>query len=217
MIETSASTGEDPAREDYVGAGLAGALPVGTRPALLIVDPVRVYTDPQCPLYAAVEAPVQVMGQVREWAYAQGIPVVISRVKHDPTGRDGGIFARKVPALRWFAPSSPYGGYIEGLAPQAGDIEVTKQYPSAFAHTSLAATLTSLGTDTLIIIGLTTSGCIRATATDAMQNGFVPVVVADAVGDRLPGPHEANLFDIRAKIGEVVDGRDLVTLFPAKP
>jgi maleamate amidohydrolase len=97
--------------------------------------------------------------------------------------------------------------------PQGGDIEVVKQYPSAFAGTSLAATLTGLGVDTVIITGFSTSGCIRATATDAMQSGFIPVVVADAVGDRLPAPHEANLFDIQAKIGEVVSTAAALELF----
>lgn len=202
------------AEEDYRRAGFAGSLTPGSRPALLIVDPSRAYTEPDCPLYAGVEQAVMMMRQVRAQAARAGIPVVITQVEHDPSGRDGGIFLRKVPALRWFAPGGPYAGYIDGLAPGDGDIEIVKQYPSAFAHTSLAATLTADRIDTVIITGLTTSGCIRATATDAMQHGFVPVVVADATGDRLPGPHEANLFDIRAKIGEVVASTDLGGLFP---
>jgi maleamate amidohydrolase len=200
------------AQDDYAAAGLQGALRIDGEPALVVVDPATAYTDPGCPLYAGVEEPVAVMRRVLAQARAAGVPVVITRVEHDPSGRTGGIFVRKVPAVKWFAPDSPYSGYIDGLAPAEGDIEIVKQYPSAFAHTSLAATLTSLGVDTLLIAGLTTSGCVRATATDAMQNGFVPVVVADAVGDRLPGPHEANLFDIRAKIGEVVPSADVARL-----
>jgi len=204
--------------EDYSAAGLQGGLPItGGCPALVVVDPARVYTERNCPLYAGVEAPVDVMRSVLAEARAADVPIVVTRVEHDPTGRNGGVFVRKVPALHWFAPDSPYSGYIDGLAPGAGEIEIVKQYPSAFAHTSLAATLTSLGVDTLVIIGLTTSGCIRATATDAMQHGFVPVVVGDAVGDRLPGPHEANLFDIQAKIGEVVDASALARVWADRP
>lgn len=201
------------AAQDYDTAGLQGSLSIGEHPALLLVDPARAYTEPDCPLYAGVEAAVETMRLVLARARQAAVPVVITRVEHDPTGRDGGIFVRKVPALRWFAAGGPYAGYIDGLGPVNGDIEIVKQYPSAFAHTSLAATLTALGVDTTVIIGLTTSGCIRATATDAMQSGFVPVVVADAVGDRLPGPHEANLFDIRAKIGEVVTSDQLDLVF----
>lgn len=203
------------AKEDYGAAGLMGTLPLGDRFALVIVDPCQAYTDPGCPLYAGVERPVKVMRRVLTQARAADIPVVITRVEHDASGRNGGVFVRKVPALRWFGPESPYSGYIDGLDPVDGDIEIVKQYPSAFAHTSLASTLTSLNVDTLLIAGLTTSGCIRATATDAMQCGFVPVVVEDAVGDRLPGPHEANLFDIRTKIGEVITSTEVARLLEA--
>jgi maleamate amidohydrolase len=85
-----------------------------------------------------------------------------------------------------------------------GDIVITKRYASAFFATHLAAMLTSLGVDTLMITGVSTSGCVRATALDACQNGFLPFVVRDACGDRHPGPHEANLFDLQAKYAEVI-------------
>lgn len=200
---------------DYADAGLQGSLQPGAAPALIVVDPAEAYTDPACPLYAGVEDAVEQMKAVLAAARAAGIPVVITRVQHDPTGRDGGIFVRKVPALKWFAPESPYSGYIPGLEPVDGDIEIVKQYPSAFANTSLAATLAALRVDTLIITGLTTSGCIRATATDAMQSGFLPFVVGDAVGDRQEEPHRANLFDIQAKIGEVVSTEHALELIGA--
>lgn len=200
---------------DYDRAGFRGRLTPGEKSALVIVDPAEAYVNPECPLYAGVEDAAEAMRQVRAAAVAAGIPVFITRVKHEPQGRDGGIFVRKVPALQWFHDDSPFGAYIEGLAPGEGDIEIVKQYPSAFAGTSLAATLASLRVDTLIITGLSTSGCIRATATDSMSLGFIPIVVRDAVGDRLPGPHEANLFDIQAKIGEVVSLEEAVTIMNA--
>jgi nicotinamidase-related amidase len=200
----SADPGDDHAGDDYAGAGLDGHLAFGRRPALLLVDPAQAYVDRGCPLYAGVEAAAEGMRALLALARQHRVPVVVTRVRHDPAGLDGGVFFRKVPAVRWFADDSPYAGYIDGLAPADGEVEVVKQYPSAFAGTSLAATLRSAGVDTVVIGGLTTSGCIRATATDTMQAGFVPVVVREAVGDRLPGPHEANLFDIQAKIGEVV-------------
>lgn len=200
---------------DYERAGLQGSLTIDGPLALLVVDPVQAYTNPECPLYAGVEKPVQTMRRVLNAARNSGVPVVVTRVEHDPSGRNGGVFARKVPALRWFGPDSPYGSYIQGLEPAADDIEIVKHYPSAFAHTSLSPTLTTMKICTVIIVGLTTSGCIRATATDAMQHGFVPIVVSDAVGDRLPGPHEANLFDIRSKIGEVLEAPKVIKLIQA--
>ena len=93
---------------------------------------------------------------------------------------------------------------------------ITKQYASAFFGTTLASTLTALGVDTLLIAGVSTSGCIRATALDACQHGFIPLVVRDAVGDRHPAPHEANLFDLQAKYAEVVS-LDTVAALPRRP
>jgi maleamate amidohydrolase len=109
-----------------------------------------------------------------------------------------------VPALAVFQKGSPLGAFPAALSPEAGDIVITKRYASAFFATHLAATLTSLGVDTLMIAGVSTSGCVRATALDACQNGFLPFVVRDACGDRHSAPHEANLFDLQAKYAEVV-------------
>ena len=94
--------------------------------------------------------------------------------------------------------------FADGLEPRPGELVITKQYASAFFGTTLASTLTSLGVDTLLIAGVSTSGCIRATAVDCVQHGFVPLVVREAVGDRAAGPHEANLYDLQAKYAEVV-------------
>ena len=88
--------------------------------------------------------------------------------------------------------------------PQDGELVISKQYASAFFGTHLASTLTAMGIDTLLITGLSTSGCVRATTLDACQHGFLPFVVRDACGDRHPGPHEANLFDLQAKYAEVI-------------
>lgn len=191
--------------EDYERAGMGGQLAPGTSPALLLVDPARAYVDPDCPLYAGagVEPAVDAMKALMAAARRARIPVVVTRVRFRSDGSDGGVFFRKVPTLRVFAEGSPYGDFIDGLAPEEDELTVTKQYPSAFFGTPLAAFLTAGGIDTVLIGGLSTSGCVRATALDAMQHGFVPVVVEEAVGDRDPDVHAANLFDIRHKIGEV--------------
>ena len=190
---------------DYERAGLAGRLTPGAAPALRLVDPARAYVDPACPLYAGAgaEGAAEAMRGLLGVARRAGIPVIVTRVTLRPDGGDGGLFYRKVPSLRAFVEGSPYAEFIEGLAPAADELTVTKQYPSAFFGTTLSPYLTSHGIDTLLIAGLTTSGCVRATALDAMQHGYVPVIVEEAVGDRDAGVHAANLFDIRHKIGEV--------------
>ena len=94
--------------------------------------------------------------------------------------------------------------FARGLEPQADELIITKQYPSAFFGTSLASTLTAMGVDSVLLTGLTTSGCVRASCVDAMSHGFRTAVVADACGDRHEAPHQANLFDMNAKYADVV-------------
>ena len=120
----------------------------------------------------------------------------------------GNWYKHKLPsALTCFDSGNVLGDYPTGdqtCRPQKGEIVISKQFSSAFFGTSLASQLIALKIDTLIICGYSTSGCVRATTTDAMQYGFNPYVVKDACGDRHAYPHDANLFDIQAKFGEVV-------------
>jgi maleamate amidohydrolase len=187
------------------GPGLGGSLTPGPRPALLMVDLMRAYFDPDSPLClpstSCLESAARVLGAARE----HGVPVIHTRVEFAPDGRDGGLFVHKVPALRHLFGGGPLSELMTVVAPIEGELVLVKQYASCFFGTSLAATLTASGIDTVVIAGVSTSGCIRATGVDAVQHGFVPVVVADAVGDRAGGTHEANLFDLQAKYAEVVD------------
>jgi maleamate amidohydrolase len=188
---------------NYAGA-FDGRLAFGRRPALIVVDLVDAYLLPGSPLYAGIEGALESAIRLTAAVRAAGHPVLFTNVAYTPGGADGGVFYRKVPALRCFERGNPLGAFPARLAPQADDIVITKQYASAFFGTHLASTLTALGIDTLLICGTSTSGCIRATALDACQHGFIPFVVRDACGDRHPAPHEANLFDLQAKYAEVV-------------
>lgn len=136
--------------------------------------------------------------------------MVFTYVVFTPGGADGGLFYRKVPALRLFDEGSPWGLPPDELVPEPGDLTVRKQYPSAFFGTSLASTLVALGTDSVVITGVSTSGCVRASAVDALCHGLRPTVVADAVADRDPRPHEAALFDLGAKYADVHDTAEVL-------
>lgn len=191
--------------DDYRRAGFGATLPFGRHPALLIVDVVRAYIDPASPLFA--QGFVDALAPNRRLVAAArkaGVPVFFTRVAYDAQGRDGGLFFRKVPALRSFVPGSPLGAFVEGLEPLADETVVTKQYASAFFGTSLASTLQACGIDTLMITGFSTSGCVRASTLDALQHGFAPFVVREACGERDARPQEANLFDLQAKYAEVI-------------
>jgi maleamate amidohydrolase len=182
----------------------------GKRPALVLVDFVQAYFEPSCELYADVEDALASALRVRAVALRERIPTILTNVVYHRSTRDGGRFFQKALPLRHFVQGSPMGAWPKGLDPDPDELIISKQYPSAFFGTSLASTLTSLGVDTLIITGLTTSGCIRATCVDAMSHGFIPIVVREACGDRHPAPHEANLFDMDAKYADVVSEADIL-------
>ncbi len=194
----------DDLADNYRGA-FDGTLGFGSKPALILIDFVEAYFDEASPLHAGVEETLASALRVRDGARAAGIPVIYTNVVYQSGGVDGGIFYRKVPALSVFESGNPLGNWPDGLEPAPDEIVISKQYASAFFGTSLAATLTAAGIDTLIITGITTSGCVRATCIDTISHGFIPIVVREAVGDRHDGPHEANLFDMNAKYGDVVD------------
>lgn len=199
----------DELTENYRGA-FDGSLGFGKAPALILVDFVEAYFSQESTLYAAVEDELASALRIRDAARAAGIPVIYTNVVYQKDGADGGVFYRKVPALEAFVAGNPLGRWPEGLEPSDGELVISKQYPSAFFGTSLAETLKAKGIDTLIITGVTTSGCVRATCVDAMSHGFIPIVVADACGDRHAAPHEANLFDMNAKYADVVDERTVI-------
>ena len=182
----------------------------GTRPALILIDFCQGYFDPACDLYAGVEEALASALRVRATAHAVGIPVVLTNVVYQAGGRDGGRFFEKAGPLRNFVRGNPMGAWPQSLVPRHDEVIVSKQYPSAFFGTSLASTLTALGVDSVLLGGLTTSGCVRATCVDAMSHGFRTAVIADACGDRHPAPHEANLFDMNAKYADVVSEADAV-------
>ncbi len=189
--------------QNYAGA-FDGRLAFGTRPALLIVDFVMAYLDPASPLYAGVEEALASNERLLAAARSADIPVIFTNVEYEPGGANGGLFYKKIPALKAFDKGSELGRFPPSLTPAPSDLVVTKQYASAFFGTALATKLSALGVDTLLITGLSTSGCVRATALDALQSGFAPFVISDACGDRHSDPHTANLFDLQAKYAEVI-------------
>lgn len=195
--------------QNYRGA-FDGSLGFGEKPALILVDFVQAYFDETSALYAGVDDALASALRLRDAARSVRIPVIYTNVVYQRGGADGGVFFRKVPALEAFVEGNPLGRWPDGLVPADDELVISKQYPSAFFGTALVNELTARGVDTLIITGLTTSGCIRATCVDTMSHGFIPIVVADACGDRHQAPHDANLFDMNAKYADVVSEKAVI-------
>ena len=201
--------------ENYARAGYHASQVWGRKPALILVDFAQAYYDPKAPLFGGegCRTALESALRLREVARASVIPVVLTEVRYRKGGADGGVFFRKAPPLACFVEGEATQAFANGLKPYDDEFVVTKQYPSAFFGTSLAASLTSAGVDTLVITGVTTSGCVRATCVDSMSCGFITLVAREAVGDRDPRPHEANLYDMSAKYADVVSEAKVADYF----
>lgn len=182
----------------------------GRRPALLAIDFMQAYTTEGASLFApGVVSAVEESRELLACARRTGIPVIHTHIRyHAGHFADGGLWVKKAPVMKDMVAGNPLAAFCPPVAPLADEVVLSKQYASAFFGTALAPLLVAQGIDTLLMIGCSTSGCIRASAVDAVQHGFRAMVVRECVGDRHPGPHEANLFDIDSKYGDVVHKRE---------
>jgi maleamate amidohydrolase len=178
---------------------------IGERPALVVVDMSVGFTDPESQLACELEDVVDAVGLLLAAARRADVPVVYTTVAYDEEGkRRAAAFIEKVPALLTLEAGSRWVEIDPRLAPQPGEPVLRKLHASAFFETELAELLAASERDSLIVTGASTSGCVRATAVDALQHGYRTVVPREAVGDRNPDAHAANLYDIDAKYGDVV-------------
>jgi len=195
---------DEQAREVYARAGLGQAFRLGTNPAVLVIDFSCGFTDAECALGSDLGRQVEATRRLLDAVRAKGLPVVFTTIGFERSGKDGGLWLQKVPALG----DLELGGRWVDIDPRLGRREdepiVVKKGASGFFGTNLASILVSQGVDTVVLCGATTSGCVRATAIDLLQYGWPTLVPRDCVGDRAQAPHEANLFDIQAKYADVV-------------
>lgn len=199
--------------ELYAERGFGRRSGAGERPALVVVDLVEGFTDPDSPLSCDADAAVAATARMLEAARASGAPVAFTTIEYDEAGaRVAAAFLAKVPALRTLAPGTRWPRVDARVAPRPGEPVLQKLFASAFFGTPLAAMLAAHGADTVVVCGASTSGCVRATVVDALQHGYRVVVAREGVADRASGPHEAALFDIDAKYGDVVGVDEAVAL-----
>ena len=196
--------------EIYRRQGFGAELGPGGKPALVVVDFVEGFADPAMFGGGNIAPAIARTRDLLALARGRGWPVFHTRVVFAVDGSDANIFTRKVPGLLALTEANPKSAVVAELEPRPEETVLCKRLPSAFAGTGFAAMLERQAVDTLVIAGCTTSGCIRATALDAMNHGLIPIVVEDCCGDRSVDAHNSNLFDIRQKCGDVMPLDDLV-------
>jgi len=200
----------DSASKLYGERDLGHRVGFGERPAVLVVDMQNAFLSPEYELGSDPGDLVDQIASVLDGARAKNVPVFYAQTYYREDLADAGVWAEKIPALRNLQQGTKGAEIHPGLTPKDTDFIVPKKRGSAFFQTNLAALMVHMGVDTLILTGVSTSGCIRAAAIDASSHGYRVIVPAEAVGDRAEVPHAANLFDIDAKYGDVVNVGDVL-------
>ncbi len=184
----------------------------GARPALLVIDFVNGFHDPEILGGGNIADAVLATVPLLDFFRRSGLPIAFTRIVYAADGSDASLWCRKVPRLRELTETASASQVVQALTPRPGELVIRKTQASAFFGTPLAAWLVSHGIDTLVVSGCTTSGCVRASVIDAMSMNYRTVVAADCVGDRAIGPHEANLFDMGQKYSDLMTASEVVTV-----
>lgn len=193
------------AAKKYKKSGIGGEVGFGMRPVVMVVDVQRGFTSPECPLGQNMDATVNQIQKVLKEGRKKNVPIIYTKVAYRKDGLDAGVFGKKIPTLlEWFRLGSSWEKIDSRLEPKSKDLVILKKMPSAFFGTDLSRVLRSKKTDTLIVTGCTTSGCVRATVVDSLSHGYRTVVPEECVADRSEGPHKANLFDMATKYADVL-------------
>jgi nicotinamidase-related amidase len=192
--------------------GFHGRAGFGRRPALLVIDVNLGFTDPASPLVCDLDGVVAAIRRLLDETRRAGLPVVYTTVSYDEGDKvAAAAFIDKIPALLTLQAGSRWVEIDPRIAPQTGEPVLNKLFASAFFGTALSSLLAAAGCDSVIVTGASTSGCVRATVVDAIQHGYRPLVPREAVGDRNSAAHQANLYDIDAKYGDVVSTDEVVS------
>ncbi|MGW7260831.1 isochorismatase family protein [Streptomyces sp. NPDC054834] len=201
-----------PTEDVYREAGFGAPVRRGAAPAIVVVDLTRGFTEDRYPTGSDLGDVVAATATLIDAGRARGVPVIFTAIAYTQAEADGDAvtWLRKAPGMRALREDADAVHLDPRLPRHPEDHLIVKKGASAFFGTALASLLTGLGRDTLLVCGATTSGCVRATAVDAVQSGFPVLVPRECVGDRAPGPHRAGLFDIQAKYGDVIGLDDAV-------
>ena len=204
-------TGDDIYRKQQFGQKTG----FGKLPALLVVDFVNGFVDPEILGGGNIAEAVAATGPLLEFFRAARLPVIFTRIVYADDGSDAGVWCQKVPRLKDLTEAAHASQVVEALAPRPGELVIRKTQASAFFGTHLGGHLIARGVDSIVVTGCTTSGCIRASVIDAMSMNYRVTVAVDCVGDRAIGPHSANLFDMGQKYADLLTAAEITSALGA--
>ncbi|MDA9614597.1 isochorismatase family protein [Pseudomonadota bacterium] len=185
---------------------------IGSSPALVVVDMCRGFIDPTSPLGFQCDELVQANMTLVHKFREMNLPIIFTTTIYRDVS-EASVFRSKIPALNILKPGSEETSFLVDLSPDPEDILIEKKFASSFFNTNLANELLRMNVDSVVISGVTTSGCVRATALDSLQNNFLTIVAKDCVGDRDLNAHRANLFDLESKYADVVHSEQIFNSF----
>ncbi len=199
----------------YQRQGYGGTSGFGSRPAVIVVDFVNGFADPEQFGGGNIGEAIDNTARLLPAARKANVPIAFTRVVYADDGSDVGVFCLKAPKLANLTENAFSSQIVEALSPESSDLVVRKNQPSAFFGTGLTAWLIGRKIDTVIITGCTTSGCVRASVVDSMSYNFRTIVASDCVGDRALAPHQANLFDMEQKYADLLTYEEIIALIGA--
>ncbi|WP_050526581.1 isochorismatase family protein [Pseudorhodobacter aquimaris] len=197
--------------QTYKNAGFGGQVPRGPNPALIVIDFSYGFTDLSYPTASDADAQIAVTNTLIAAARKKSVPVIFTVISFNERELDTLAWLKKAAGMKALVDGSRHVEIDDRLDRQPGDVVIVKKGASGFFGTNLAAHLVGAGVDTIVLTGATTSGCIRASAVDGVQSGFNVLVASDACADRAQPPHDAALYDIQQKYGDVVTSSEILT------
>nr|WP_319249483.1 isochorismatase family protein [uncultured Celeribacter sp.] len=197
--------------DTYKAAGFGVSVPRGARPGIVVVDFSYGFTDLQYPTASDASAQMAHTKAICDAARAKGFPVIFTTIAYHPGELDKLPWLKKATGMRALLEGTRLVEIDAATGIQPEDAIVTKKGASSFFGSTLNALLTGAGVDTVVVTGATTSGCVRATVVDAVQSGYNVLIPRDCCADRASAPHEANLYDMDQKYGDVTDSADILS------
>ena len=183
-------------------------LGLGEFPALVVVDMCKAFIDPSSPLgfecSKLIDANVKLVQEFRN----RNFPIFFTTTMYRNES-EASVFRKKIPALNILKPNSNEVSFLEELSPISNEVLIEKKFASAFFQTNLSSILDKTNIDSLVVSGVTTSGCVRATALDSLQHNFLTIIAEDCVGDRDDNAHKSNLIDLQLKYADVMHSDEI--------